>query len=188
MNHDVKKRVFPVIGAQNRKKDVSSRFDRFRGKAAVTDVTFRPAEAADLATLLAFEQGIITAERPFNDTLKSGTVHYYDLAALVASDESLVLMAEHNGRAVGTGHATIKRSLEYVDHERHAYLGLMYVEPEYRGQGIIQKIMTTLIEWARSRGLADYYLDVYTDNEPAIRAYEKYGFRKSLVEMKLHDS
>ena len=53
----------------------------------MTELTFRPAEAADLATLLAFEQGIITAERSFNDTLKSGTVHYYDLAALLASDE-----------------------------------------------------------------------------------------------------
>lgn len=153
----------------------------------MANVIYRPAVDADLATLLAFEQSVVAAERPFNDTVKAGIVHYYDLAALIESDESLVLVAEHDGRPVGTGHATDKRSLEYVNHDRHAYFGLMFVEPEYRGQGIIQTIMTALIEWARSRGLTDYYLDVYTDNEPAIRAYEKFGFRKSLIEMKLHD-
>jgi GNAT superfamily N-acetyltransferase len=96
-------------------------------------------------------------------------------------------VAECDGRPVGTGHATEKSSLEYLKHDRHAYLGLMYVDPDYRGQGIIQIIMTTLLEWARERGLSDYYLDVFTGNESAIQAYEKFGFRKSLIEMKLHD-
>ena len=153
----------------------------------MTEVVYRPAVEADLVTLLAFEQGVIAAERPFNDTVKPGVVHYYDLATLIASDESLVVVAEHDGRAVGTGHASEKRSLGYLKHDRHAYLGLMYVEPEYRGQGIVQNIMTTLIEWARARGLTDYYLDVFTGNESAIQAYENFGFRKSLIEMKLHD-
>lgn len=153
----------------------------------MTDVTYRPAVEADLPTLLAFEQGVVAAERPYNDTVKPGVVHYYDLAALIASDESLVVVAEHNGRAVGTGHATEKCSLDYLKHDRHAYLGLMYVHPEYRGQSIIQEIMAALIEWARGRGLTDYYLDVFTGNEPAIQAYENFGFRKSLIEMKLHD-
>lgn len=153
----------------------------------MSQITYRPAVASDLATMLAFEQGVVAAERPFNDTVKPGTVHYYDVAALLASDASLVLLAEVDGRAVGTGHATDKDSLEYLKHDRHAYLGLMYVDPEYRGQGIIREIIAALIEWARERGLADYYLDVYTGNEPAIQAYQKFGFRKSLIEMKLHD-
>jgi len=154
----------------------------------VTEVSYRPAIEADLSALLAFEQGVVTAERPFNDTLKPGIVHYYDLAALIASDESLVIVAEHAGHAIGTGHATQKRSLDYLKHDRHAYLGLMYVDLEYRGQGIILKIMSTLIEWARERGITDYYLDVFTGNESALQAYEKFGFRPSLIEMKLHDS
>jgi GNAT superfamily N-acetyltransferase len=170
------------------KKDVSSVNSGFWRNDGVSDVNIRPAVAADLAILLEFEQGVVAAERPYNDELKAGTVHYYDIAALIASDESLVLVAEHNGLAVGTGHATIKRSLDYLFHDRHAYLGLMYVAPEHRGQGIIQKIITALIEWSREQGVTDYYLDVYADNEPALSAYEKFGFRKSLIEMRLHDS
>ena len=37
----------------------------------------RPAFKTDLTTLLEFEQEIIRAERPFNDTLKDGEIHLY---------------------------------------------------------------------------------------------------------------
>jgi GNAT superfamily N-acetyltransferase len=63
----------------------------------------------------------------------------------------------------------------------------MYVEPDYRGQGIIQDILSQLLQWARDEGVNDFYLDVYTANESAVRAYEKFGFRSNLVEMRLHD-
>ena len=63
----------------------------------------------------------------------------------------------------------------------------MYVAPEYRGQGIIQAIISQLLEWSRSQGVSDFYLDVYADNESAVRAYEKFGFEASVIEMKLHD-
>lgn len=154
----------------------------------MSDVNIRPAVTTDIATLLEFEQGVVAAERPYNDELKTGVVHYYDVAALIASDESLVLVAEQDGRTIGTGHATIKRSLEYLFHDRHAYLGLMYVEPEYRGQGIIQRIIAALIDWSREQDVTDYYLDVYANNQSAVSAYEKYGFQQSLIEMRLHDS
>lgn len=150
------------------------------------DVLIREASPADLGTVLAFEQGVVRAERPFTDVLKDGEVHYYDVAALIESSQTMLLVAELNGELVGTGHATLKQSLEYLSHDRHAYLGLMYVTPECRGQGIVQQIIDKLVEWAKSKGIDECYLDVYSANEPAVRAYEKYGFRKNLVEMKLH--
>jgi GNAT superfamily N-acetyltransferase len=150
-------------------------------------IKIREAHIDDLPAILAFEQGVVAAERPCNNKIKPGTVHYYDLAALIGSDQSRVLVAADDNLLVGTGHATIKTSLDYYVHDRHAYLGLMYVEPDYRGQGIIQDILSQLLQWARDEGVNDFYLDVYTANEPAVRAYEKFGFRSNLVEMRLHD-
>ena len=147
----------------------------------------REATAADLPALLAFEQGVVEAERPYDSSIKPGSVHYYDIAKLVAQSESFVVVAENSGQLVGTGHATLKRSLEHVEHDRHAYLGLMYVKPSYRGQGVVQRIIEELLTWARGEGITDFFLDVYPGNEPAVRAYERFGFRAHMLEMKLRD-
>jgi len=153
----------------------------------MSELKIRPATEHDVDSLLAFERGVVAEERPLNATLKVGEVHYYDVAELVASDESMVLVAEVDGVLVGTGHASIKPSLDYLKHDRHAYLGLMYVDPKFRRRGIIQAIIEALMVWSRTQGVADYYLDVYSLNGPAIKAYEKLGFKPNLVEMSLHD-
>jgi len=150
-------------------------------------MTIREATEADLSTILSFEQGVVAAEQPYDSALKSEDVHYYDVGALIASDRSMVLVAEDAGRVVGTGHATLKESKKCLSHDQHAYLGLMYVDPQYRGRGIIQRIMDELMEWARTEGITDFYLDVYAENSSAVRAYEKFGFKRNMIEMKLHD-
>ena len=82
----------------------------------------REATAADLPALLAFEQGVVKAERPYDGSIKTGSVHYYDIAELVAQSESLVVVAENSGQLVGTGHATLKRSLEHMRFGFRAHL------------------------------------------------------------------
>jgi len=42
-----------------------------------------------------------------------------------------------------------------------------------------------LTQWSRDKGAEALYLDVYSQNSSAIRAYEKVGFAPCLVEMKL---
>jgi GNAT superfamily N-acetyltransferase len=153
----------------------------------VSQIHYREASIADLPKLLAFEQGVVAAERPFNEEIKDGQVHYYDLANLIGSDESLVIVAEVDDELVGTGHATLKDSKRQFKHDRHAYLGLMFVEPAHRGKGVIHRIIDELLIWARSRGVADFYLDVYAENKSAVSAYEKFGFTPNLVEMYLSD-
>ncbi len=153
----------------------------------MSNVAIRSATEHDIDSLLLFEQGVVGEERPLNDSLKEGEVHYYDVAELVASEASMVLVAEVAGELVGTGHATIKKSLDYLEHDQHAYFGLMYVDPGFRRRGIIQSIIEELIVWSRGQGVSDYYLDVYSQNGPAIKAYEKLGFKPNLIEMSLHD-
>ena len=147
----------------------------------------RKATAQDLPALLAFEQGVVEAERPYNSRIRTDSVHYYDIAKLIVRKETLVLVAENSGELVGTGHATLKTSLDYFQHDRHATLGLMYVEPAYRGQGLVQQIIEELMTWARGEGITDFFLDVCAGNELAVRAYEKFGFRANMLEMKLRD-
>jgi ribosomal protein S18 acetylase RimI-like enzyme len=46
--------------------------------------------------------------------------------------------------------------------------------------------MEKLVEWCKNRGLKEMRLGVYDSNEPALRAYEKAGFKKHLITMRLN--
>ena len=145
----------------------------------------RSATLDDLPTLLKFEQGIVTAERPFDPTLKPDPISYYDLGKLIESDEAEVVVAVVGDELVGSGYVKIKEAKNYLKYEFYGYIGFMFVRPEYRGQGVSQVVTDALIHWAKSRGLTEIRLDVYDENEPAIRAYLKAGFTKNLVEMRM---
>jgi ribosomal protein S18 acetylase RimI-like enzyme len=86
---------------------------------------------------------------------------------------------------IGCGFARIETAKHYLKHPCHAYLGLMYVDPRYRGQSVNQRIIDDLKQWCVSRGVTEMRLEVYHDNVAAIRAYEKAGFGKLLIEMRL---
>ncbi|MBO9728755.1 MAG: GNAT family N-acetyltransferase [Chitinophaga sp.] len=148
-------------------------------------VLIRKAVAADLPVLLTFEQHIITAERPYDDTLKPGIIHYYDIAAMIEADHVEVLVATYNDQLIGSGYARIEDAKPYRTIPQYAYLGFMFVDPAHRGKGVNKLIIEGLRAWAISRGIAELKLDVYDQNEAAVRAYEKAGFRKNLVEMRL---
>jgi len=146
----------------------------------------REATEQDLEILLEFEQGVVTAERPFNSTLIEGEIHYYDLKHLIQSPEATVIVAEENNEIVASGYALIKNSEKYYNQfEKYSYLGFMYVKPEYRGKGINKVITDELLSWSTSRGISEVRLDVYAQNESAIKAYEKAGFEPHLLTMRL---
>jgi GNAT superfamily N-acetyltransferase len=148
-------------------------------------ITIRKAKPADIETLFEFEQGIASAERAFDPTLKAETYHYYDLKLMMKDPQVHLIVAESNGRLIGSAYAKIEEAKPYLRHEYHAYLGFMYVIPEWRGKKINQMIMEELKQWARSKGISELRLDVYLDNIVAVKAYEKSGFKKLLVNMRM---
>ena len=146
----------------------------------------RKATSADMEILRHFEQGVIAAERPFDPTLKTGHIHYYDLEEMITSSHIEIIVAESGNKIIGSGYARIERSKPYLAHETHAYLGFMYVDPHFRGKGVNQKIIQALKEWCVSQNVTELRLDVYTKNTAAIKAYEKAGFTSHMIEMRMN--
>ena len=147
-------------------------------------ITIRPATFDDLPVLLRFEQGVISAERPFDPTLKKDT-HYYDLEEMVNSPDIHLVVAVSGDDIIGSGYARIEKAKHYLQHEQHSYLGFMYTDPAHRGKGVNKMIVETLKQWSLSRNITELRLEVYYLNEAAIRAYEKTGFKKHLIEMRM---
>ncbi|NNJ89902.1 MAG: GNAT family N-acetyltransferase [Eudoraea sp.] len=145
----------------------------------------REAVKSDLPTLLQFEQALIEAERPFDHTIRNGPLHYYDLKELIANKEVKLVVAVVDEQIVSSGFGIAKTARSYLDHEQYAYLGFMYTLPGYRGKGINGKIVEVLRNWAKSEGLLEVRLTVYQENTPAIAAYEKVGFKKHIIEMRI---
>lgn len=148
-------------------------------------VIIREAVVQDLPVLLHFEQELIKAERPFDPTIAHDPVSYYDIKAYIEDDTIKVMVAEVDGVVVSSGYALKKEARSYLDHQFYGYLGFMYTETSYRGKGINKMIVDYLVDWCRSKGLNEIRLTVYDENDPALNAYKKAGFKKHLCEMRI---
>ena len=151
----------------------------------MNSLNIRAATLTDVPILKAFEQGVISAERPFDNTLNKNPIHYYDLEKQIQDDQTHLVVAELKSEIVACGYARIEQAKPYVNYPFYSYLGFMFVANEHRGQGINQKVIDALILWSKEQGITMLHLDVFADNLPAIRAYKKAGFKANLVEMRL---
>ncbi len=148
-------------------------------------ITVRNATLDDLPKLLEFQQGVVDWERPYDPTIAPDPISYYNLRDLIKDGEKAVLVAVLNNNLIGCGLGMEKEGRHYLNHSTYAYLGLMYTDPKFRGKGINAMLIDRLKGWALNKGLTEIRLTVYSDNVSAIKAYEKVGFKKHIVEMRL---
>lgn len=150
----------------------------------MNEINIRKASLNDLEQLLAFEQDLIRTERPFDPTIKADPVNYYDLKGMLTAAHVEVVIAETDNKIIASGYARIDKSKSFLKHEKHAYLGFMYVLPEFRGKGLNKRIIDNLKNWATSQHINEFRLEVYYENVAAIKAYEKIGFSRYSLEMR----
>jgi len=148
-------------------------------------INFRAAEINDLPILYKFEQGIVSTERPFDPTLKNEHINYYNIRAMITANDVAVIVALVNDEIIASAYVKIKKAPPYLKFEYYAYLGFMYVRPKYRGQGVSQKVIEQAKIWAKLKNLNELRLEVYDENISAIAAYEKFGFKKHIIEMRV---
>jgi N-acetylglutamate synthase len=81
-----------------------------------------------------------------------------------------LLTIESNGLVIGCGLGVVEDT----------YLGLfdIVIDKKYRNQGFGKMVIDNLLKWGRNKGAEIAYLQVLTDNAPAIRMYEKLGFKE----------
>lgn len=144
----------------------------------------RPATNTDLPKLSEFLQSLVAAERPFDSTLKEGEIFYYDIQNLILDKATEVLVVDNGNQIIGCGYAQIRTAKAYEKHESFGYLGFMFVSPEFRGKGISNLLLTDLKKWVLLQGITEVRLEVYHDNEAAVKAYEKAGFKKIITTMR----
>ena len=100
----------------------------------MSDIIIRDAEMEDLEILLRFEQNIVSTERPFDRTLKSGEIHYYPIRDMINDPQVKIVAAVSGDRVIGSGFARIEKVQPYLAHLQHAWLGFMVRAPITQGR------------------------------------------------------
>lgn len=152
----------------------------------IEQISIREAKSEDLEVLKAFEQAVISYERPFAPNLKQSHITYYDIENLITRNDAVLAVATIKEKVIGCGYFLSQNSRPYKTPDKYAYLGFMYVVPEYRGNGINGKIIQYLFQKAKKMNLVEFQLDVYAENEAAIKAYQKIGFEPDLLKMRFN--
>jgi len=149
-------------------------------------ITIRTATLNDLEVLLGFERNLIDSDRTFDPTFKQDNFHYYDIVQMITEPHIEIVVAMSGSKVIGCGYARIETAKIYLEHQKHAYFGFMYVEPDYRGTGVNGKIIDALKQWSLTQMVTELRLDVYHNNTKAIKAYEKKGFARLKIEMRMN--
>jgi ribosomal protein S18 acetylase RimI-like enzyme len=147
-------------------------------------IKIRKATPKDLPVLLDFEQRLIAVERPMDISLEQHKeINYYDIGSFIESDTAELYVATIDDEIIASGYGLIKRNDAKFSYPEYGYIGFIYVKNEYRGQGISKLIFNAIFNWFQTKKIVEVRLTVYEENPSAIKAYEKLGFKKNLIEM-----
>lgn len=68
---------------------------------------------------------------------------------------------------------------------REAEVATLFVDGNHRKKGIARKLLDSHIQWFNQNNCDDISVSVLHNNESAIKLYEKSGFRKDIVKMRI---
>lgn len=103
-------------------------------------------------------------------------------AGLVASTGGLCLLAEVGGEVVGYLAGRVEKETT-LRPWRVAELESMYVRGGHRSRGVGARLVGGFLGWAEQQGAGRASVTAYATNGPAIRFYERAGFRPKKVSL-----
>ena len=107
------------------------------------------------------------------------------LAARAADPRSVFLVAEHEQWLVAFLIGTIEEEIPIYRLKEFGFLHDLWVEEEYRHEGIARQLVMLAIERFKSAGVRQIRLDTAFANEPARKLFASCGFRISTMEMQM---
>ena len=124
-------------------------------------IEVRPALPGDLAALVAVENAAFSGDKLSERSLRR----------LSSAGTAIVGVAEERGKVLGYALALTRRTSGV------ARLYSIAVAPEETGKGVAALLLHYVENAACGRGFHTMRLEVRSDNKPAIRLYEKMGYR-----------
>jgi ribosomal protein S18 acetylase RimI-like enzyme len=111
--------------------------------------------------------------------------HRYErwLRRTVDNPDGAFFVAEQAGRVVGFVLGQVQDEYEMYRTRRYGMIHELWVEPEWRRQGVARQLMQAALDLFRQAGVHQARLDSATANSAAQRLFAACGFRPSMTEM-----
>lgn len=138
----------------------------------MTEVHVRAARAADLDAMVRLLAALFSLEPDF---VPDATRQRRGLAMLLGDPRATILVAEQDGAVVGM--ATVQLVVSTAEGDLAGLVEDVIVEERLRGGGIGRRLVEAIEEWARARNATRLQLLTEADNEPALKFYERVGWR-----------
>ena len=153
-------------------------------------IAIRPATASDEAALGRFGAALMRQHhasdpKRFIQVERAEAGYGRFLASQIPNPNSLVLVAEHSGAAIGYVYADVE-STNWM--ELRGPCGVVqdvYVDEAARHLGAGRALMRGAIDWIFSKGRSQVVLLTKTRNEHAQHLFTALGFRPTMIEMTL---
>ena len=147
-------------------------------------VEFREAMIDDLPEIvrLLADDFLGSQRERYEDPLPGSYVAAF--LAIEADPNNHLIVAVKDGAVIGTLQLTFTPSISFRGGKR-ATVESVRVDEKLRGQGVGRELMLWVIERARREGCIAMQLTTHAERTDAHRFYEKLGFKKSHLGMKL---
>jgi ribosomal protein S18 acetylase RimI-like enzyme len=142
--------------------------------SSVSQVTLRPATNNDEAHLLRMMRNLAEQEPGaynFDEPVVRRVLHEF----LATPDLGGAWIFSEGATPVGYIVLTLGYSFEY--HGREAFVDELYVEPQFRRQGIGRRAMRFVEDRAREMGVHVIHLEVDHGNDLALELYQRAGYQ-----------
>ncbi|CAN5412274.1 hypothetical protein BH09PLA1_BH09PLA1_27780 [soil metagenome] len=153
-------------------------------------MTIRPATPDDVPHVLPMVERICALHESW-DPAKYGFLP--DIAKMyrgwltnrAIDDRSVFLVAQREDRIIGFLVGTVEREIPIYRVTEFGFIHDLWVEPDYRHEGIARQMTMLAIESFRTMGVKQIRLDTAAKNDAARGLFASCGFRSSTSEMLL---
>lgn len=148
----------------------------------------RPATTADVPAVLPMVAKICALHESWDSAkyafLPDPEQHYEQwLRRLANNERSVFLVSEDERQLVAFLVATVEREIPIYRLQEFAFIHDIWVEPEYRQNGVARQMVMLSVERFNQMGVKQIRLDTAAVNEAARRLFASCGFRFSTIEM-----
>jgi ribosomal protein S18 acetylase RimI-like enzyme len=150
----------------------------------MSEILFRIATKADLPSIvrLLADDDLGSQRERDEDPLPES---YYSAYEEINKDPNHeLIVAEKSGEVIGTAHLMYLPSISYQGSLR-AQIESVRIDTRYQSRGIGSQMMRWAIERAKARGAHLVQLTTHKSREDAHRFYERLGFKRTHLGMKL---
>ena len=133
----------------------------------------RRAKAADLESLVSFA----VAEAKEAEGIKKDVNRVRQGVATALDDDTIAMywvLEESNTGVIGS--VSIVKEWSDWNSGYYWWIQNMYILPEFRGKGLMERLLQALKDAARQEGALELRLYVHKNNAQAVTAYQKAGF------------